>query len=797
MRKIHIITILFWGFSLSAQNDLKSYQWRDHLPYNTAFSVTNQGNKIFAVSNVCVFSYNKSDNSYDRLNKVYGYSDIEPTIVKNNPYNNALMIVYKNSNIDIVKDGVIINVSDLLRKQNIGDKTVNSITFNGPLAYLSCGFGIVVFNTETFEFKDTYIIGPGATNLNVYQVALSTTDIFAATKSGIYKASLTSPNLSSYTSWSKVTNLPAGPYNAIVYFGGKIIANFSKFTLSNQTLLQDTLFQFDGTSWSKYTSKIYVMGPSNSYFIRAMSVSDDNTKFFTCDQWGFEAFDVSGNIAARVWDFGFPYTSVFGVVSDPSETDVYWAATTSQGLLKVKNQASSAVALSAQTYFINGPSSSGSAQIAIMDNKVVVAPAYLDLGQFPSFNQNSVYSFHENTWTTALKVDTDYLFDISTVTFDRNDKNHYYAGNWYNGVIEYQNDVQIQRYDYTNTAGLVHQTDYPGSTITRVGGVTTDRDNNLWVALGETQHLFSVKKAGTNTWISLDFAAITGTSLTNLQRLSQIIVDSSKQVWGISYGTGLFVYKADANFSQPNNSNAKKLINITGKGGLPTLEVISIAEDKNGDIWVGTNKGIYVFYNPESIFTQTTGWDAQPIYIEQDGQTQLLLQTDEVTCVTVDGANNKWCGTRSSGLYCFSPDGQKQLYHFTTDNSPVFSNSIIDVKVNPKTGEVFISTNKGMLSFQNITTEGFENFTNVYAYPNPVKPNYDGPILIHGMINNAVVKILDVAGNFVFETISQGGQAVWNGKNFSGSRVASGVYIVLCQTSDGDQKIMTKIMLLN
>jgi ligand-binding sensor domain-containing protein len=275
-----------------------------------------------------------------------------------------------------------------------------------------------------------------------------------------------------------------------------------------------------------------------------------------------------------------------------------------------------------------------------------------------------------------------------------------------------------------------------------------------------------------------------------------VIVDSTQQVWVVAYNLGLFLYKYDGTYTQPNNSNAMLLLNLPGRGGLPSIQIISIAEDKNRDIWVGTDKGVYVFYNPESISPNTTGWDAQPIYIQQDGKTQLLLQTEEVICIAVDGANNKWFGTKS-GVYCFSPDGQKQLYHFTTDNSPLFSNTITALRVSPTTGEVFIGTDKGLLSFQNTVIEGFDKFTGVYAYPNPVKPNYDGPILIHGMINGATVKIIDVAGNFVYETTSKGGQAVWDGKNFSGQRVASGVYLVLCSTSDGDKQVMTKILVLN
>jgi len=707
-----------------------------------------------------------------------------------------LIIIYKNSNIDVLKNGAITNVSDLYRKQNIGDKTVNSITFKGPLAYLACGFGIVVFDTETFEFKETYIIGPGATNLFVYQVAFSGTSIFAATKSGLFQAPLNSPNLSSYASWNKVTGIPNGPYNGVVYFGGNIITNFSKYIQTNNPSAQDTIFQFDGTNWSKYP---YIGLPFP--FVNKISVSDDNSSFMILDNWGFRAFSTSGTVLIQYWGNLYSANSwqyVSDAIPDPTENGAYWLADKVYGLYKVKG---TPLVDPIFNYQINGPSSISdisSAQLLIQNDKVIMAPAFLDVGMFNNYNQDNIYSFTDNTWKQAIKQDTALLFDINCIAFDRNDETHYYGGSWFNGLIEYKNDKEIARYDYSNTNNLIHSTDYPGSTVTRVGGLATDKDNNLWIGLGEAQRLLSVKKAG-GGWESLDFTNINAVngSPGPYPRIRQVMIDSSKQVWALSYGIGLYVYKFDGTFAQPNASNAKKLQNIVGQGGLPSNEVICMTEDKSGDIWVGTDKGIYVFYNPESIFTQPSGWDAQPVYIQQDGKTQLLLQTEEVSTIAIDGANNKWCGTRKGGLYCFSADGQNQLYHFTTDNSPIFSNEISDVKVNPKNGEVFISTDKGTLSFQNIVTEGTENFSDVYAYPNPVKPNYEGPILIHGMINGAIVKILDVAGNFVFETTSKGGQAVWNGKTFSGQRVASGVYIVVCATSDGEQKIMTKILLLN
>ncbi|MGZ3862063.1 MAG: type IX secretion system anionic LPS delivery protein PorZ [Bacteroidia bacterium] len=795
MRKICTFFTLFCGLLLNAQNDLKPYQWRDHLPYNQAFSVTNQGNKIIAAASECAFSYNKDNGTFDRLNKVYGYSDIEPVIVKNNPYNNALVVIYKNSNIDIVKNGTVTNASDLLRKQNIGDKTVNSVTFSGPYAYLACNFGIVVFNTDANEVKDTYIIGPNATNLQVYQVALSNTDIYAATKSGLYKASLSSPNLSSYTSWSKITGIPNGPYNAVAYFGGKVITNFSKKILSGAGMA-DTLFQFDGATWNKYSAKLYIGG---TYEIHKI-ISSSNNQLLITDQWGFEAYDANGSNVARIWDFNLGWTPVLDIIPDPTETNFYWVATAEKGLLKAKSLAGQNNADTVNIYSINGPTNSYAASFAFKDDKMIVAPSYVGFDMFNNYLQSNVYHFLDNTWgesvTPASQNDT--IFDIINVAFDVNDKNHYYATTWWNGVKEYINDEQVARYDCQNTNNELHIIDtyVSGFPLTRTAGLCMDKDNNLWVGMGESQHLLSVKKPD-NTWKSFDFANIIGSGA--LPRVSHIIVDSSKQVWAVAYGMGLFVYKFDGSYSQPNPSNAKRVTNAVNAGGLPSNEVICITEDRSGDIWVGTDKGIYVFYNPESIFTQTSGWDAQPIYIEQDGKTQLLLQTDNVVCISVDGANNKWCGTRASGLYCFSPDGQKQLFHFTVDNSPLFSNNILDVKINPKTGEVFVATDKGMLSFQNTIIDGFEDFKSggVYAYPNPVKPGFEGPILIHGMIDGATVKIIDAAGNFVYQTTSKGGQAMWDGKRFNGARASNGVYMVICSTPDASDRVMTKILLQN
>jgi hypothetical protein len=233
-----------------------------------------------------------------------------------------------------------------------------------------------------------------------------------------------------------------------------------------------------------------------------------------------------------------------------------------------------------------------------------------------------------------------------------------------------------------------------------------------------------------------------------------------------------------------------------GNGNLPEDQVLSMAEDLDGEMWLGTLQGLVVCYAPQNIF-DGGNFDAQPVLFEEDGVVQKLLGTEQVTAIAVDGANKKWFGTQNAGVFYTSEDGTETIYHFTKDNSPLLSNGILDIEVDNETGEVFFGTAEGVVSFRNAATTGNDDFTDVYAYPNPVRPEYVGPIFIRGLATNAQVKITDVQGNIVFETVAEGGQAIWYGTNLSGERVASGVYIANMNNEDGSLKETTKILIIN
>jgi hypothetical protein len=798
LRRIFLfITILCSG--LQAQNPLKAYQWRSHLAYNKAWSVTEYNNRIYCVTTIPdpgndpfykqsyqgLFYYDKSDNSYNRLSKVEGLSDVDPILVKRNPYNNTLFIGYDNANVDILHGDGVLNVSDIKRKQIIGSKKINSVTFSGRYALVSTSLGIVVIDTDNGDVKDSYILGPNGTYLNVYECAFDSTKIFAATSAGLYYAPLNSPNLSNFLEWTKETSLPSGPYNCVVNFRGTIIANFSRFIQSNQNpanLMQDTLYMFNGSSWIEYPYKVHDL---YSYTIRKIVADDATNRVAFVDAVTIDVKDDTGGSVYRLWRYSLSegitaYDFVFD--SDPSR---YWVADRILGLVAYKADISHQEALEYSRYVPNGPNTFLANDIKIHNKKIVVAPSFLSDYPGNSYFQEGLYINENETWRHVRKVTGGPFFDINCVAIDPTDDTHLYAGSYSGGVFEFKGDTVVNIYNNANSP--LPLADASGGIDTRVTSVETDPDGNLWVGTAYSRKCITARDPA-GSWHSLQFG--------NSVITDQLIVDKNKQVWLTTLTPGIVVYKHDGTFAAPTAANSYTISTADEDGKISGSVIYCLAEDKEGDIWIGTNKGVFVIYDPESIIANQS-YKAQQIYIQENNVTKILFETEDVSCIAVDGANNKWIGTRKSGVFCVSPDGQKELYHFTKDNSPLFSNNIIEIAVNPENGEVFFSTEKGLISFQNTVTEGLEDFTNVYAYPNPVKPNYTGPVMIKGLIDGSSLKIIDVAGNFVYETIVEGGQAVWNTKNFKGERVASGVYMAMCAATDGSKKAVCKILVIN
>lgn len=770
---LFFISLLFAQL-ITAQN-VGIRQWKDYLSYKNAVSVAEGGGKVYCATRSGIFTFNKSDNSIERLSKVNGLADVEATVLNYNKFSNKLLIAYKNSNIDIIDNtGTITNLADIKRKSILGNKSINNIYFINQYAYLACGFGIIIIDMNKIEVSDTYYIGPNGSSINVRDITSDDTYFYAATDVGIYTALKTNPNLANYSAWSLMNGLPTGIYNTITEFNGRIYTNFSKFLISDASQ-QDTMYVYDNLSWNYFGGNGYTVNSLKTYNNQLVIAFDNMVS----------KYDINLSLTGSYTAYMFPYTGGY-VNSKQAVLDsdaILWIADNNFGLVSVK---------AGNTYdfrYPDGPSSSNIVAMSLSDNNLAVAPG----GGGDGYYVDGIYFYNGTDWTNTKGnfppiVNLDTTFDIKNVLVDPFNSKKVYASTGAYGVIEFYDGVPLKHY-HQNNSSLQTLQNIPGYTPIWTSGLAVDATNNLWVSNSGAPFCVSVKKSD-DTWQALNFSPIIGNP-----ELGQILVDKLDQKWVVlTRGSGLLVYNGAA--TPPSNANTKKLSTAAGNGALPSTNVFCLAEDLDGEIWVGTDKGIAVFYSPAAIFSGEN-FDAQQILIEQDGHVQILLETELIQAIAIDDANRKWIATANSGVFLMSPDGTKQIHHFDETNSPIFSKDVKSIVINHKTGEVFFGTTKGIISYRGTSTEGFEFFTDVYSFPNPVKSNYNGPIAIKGLVNNTTLKITDISGALVYETKSEGGQAIWYGKNFNGERVSTGVYMVFCTSEDGSQKIATKILFIN
>jgi ligand-binding sensor domain-containing protein len=352
-------------------------------------------------------------------------------------------------------------------------------------------------------------------------------------------------------------------------------------------------------------------------------------------------------------------------------------------------------------------------------------------------------------------------------------------------LLKIVNDVPKILYNQTNS-GLESITFLgPNYIDVRINGAAFDKSGNLWLNNSLIQKGLKVFKAD-GQWQSFSLDGILDKSID--ASMGRLIIDKNGTKWWCTNTDGLISYNESIN-------KFKKITFGSDKGNLPTTDVRAIAVDNRNQLWIGTKKGLRVLSNVSAFLTEDQ-MTTNSIIILDNGLAQELMYEQFITDIVVDGANNKWIGTADSGVFLVSPNGQETKYHFTTNNSPLPSNTINDIDINSTTGEVFIATTKGLISFKGTATKANEDLNNVYVYPNPVRPEYEGTVKIAGLLDKANVKITDVEGNLVYETTSEGGTIEWDTTAFGKYKVASGVYLIFVAAQDGIETKVKKVMII-
>lgn len=773
----HILTIIlfsFFSFTVLAAN-FNTTGWKTYLSYNNTNSVEESNDQVFVVAEGSLYTYGKEDNSIKQYYKGNGLNDNTISLIRYNKQTKSLLIIYDNSNIDILEGGVATNLPYLSTSTSIRDKQINSVLVHDEYAYLSTAFGIVVINMAKKEIKDTYKL-----SLNITSCAIQNGNIYASTtnkaevSSGIIYASL-KENLLDKANWK--------PYG---------LSNLSdSHTISAIASFKNTLFYLVSQQGIFYENNGELSQIINSSTLKYMKVIgeklaciDNSRVFIVSDTQKFDQINLSINDISTY------------------QADKYWIAEGSKGLRSIQRKGSNSFEVLNEPIILDGPYSNSAFDIVCKNDKVYMIIGGKDLLNGKRFDKGGyILTYDYDKWSfidpkeaqkklNLPRNPRDYT-SIAVTTDDSNDE-IVYASSMGDGVIQYKNGTPVQSYNEKNafkeTAGGY------GSGYCYIDGLAFDKNGNLWMTSSEVNHAVLVlDKAG--AWHRLDIEQLRG-----VYTINDILITSTNDKWiYVPRNTPKLVMIPNSeSLDEVSSYEFTTLIDTDGKELTPS-NYTCVAEDKDGYIWVGTNRGAVYFTKPRISSAEdkaATRCTRVKYTNEETGNLAYFLDNVVVTTLKVDAGNRKWIGTKGNGVYVLDNDNETIVYQFNTTNSPLLSDNIYDIEINDKTGEVFIGTDKGLNSYQGEASEGKSDYSEIYAYPNPVRPEHMDKVTIVGLMDNSNVKITDLNGNIIYQTKSLGGQAIWNCRNANGSRVATGVYLVLASTEEASESVVTKIIVV-
>lgn len=781
MRKFLLLLGLIIAISsnLIAQNGLAIGQWRSHLPHIVGQWVTQSDEKVFYATEWAIVSFDKGDFSTDYLSAVDGLSNTGVRMIKYVPGSDILIIVYNNSVIDLVKPDEIFTLNQIRNFQGIvGEKTIYDIAIESDsIIYLAANYGVSKLNISANQFTFTTFTGVDTRSVRTFE-----NNLYIATEEGIYFTPTTNPNITDISSWQWLGQAEGLPpvYETVAL---ETYQNHLYFNVN------DTLFRWQENKLERLHFEenfdLQYLTAEGEHLLAGYRCTTPNC--FQGKALYFNADNTFGVLAANCT--GSPNYAV------QDEQSRVWFGDRFRDFRMVN----SVTDANCNLMTLNSPYSEFSREMTIYNHQLWMAAGGVDQTFSYRFLDHGFASLIDGQWTIYNRFTRpellgedkansgDDLFDfISIAVNPANGK--VYAGSFYEGLIEFDGE-NMTLYNEKNSS-LDNSVGDPQRT--RISGLAFDEDNNLWVANHTAERPISVLKSD-GEWQSFRPNC-------NVTEIHQMAIDQSGFKWFVtsSSSSGLLVFD-EGNIEDLTDDRCR--VFTSNNSNMPTNLANCVAVDLDGDVWVGTAQGIIIFECGSSAFDEQCIGTLR--VVELDGFGAFLLSTQEVQSIAIDGANRKWIGTKN-GVFLLSPTGEEQIAHFTTENSPLFDNNITDIAIDQETGEVFIGTDKGIISYQSDATQGGRvNSSNVEVYPNPVRPEYTGPIAIKGLARDANVKITDISGRLIYETEARGGQAIWDGMDYNGRRAASGVYLVFSTTNArltgfaAPDAVVAKIVVIN
>lgn len=743
--KRSLFFIGYWMLALHAFSQAPPIgSWRVHHSYAGTIEVV-QGDKIYTATPEAIFSTNNTG-QFEYFNKLTGLAEASIATICWDTETAQLVVAHTNNNLDVIKGGLVKNIYDLVRTSRI--QKINSIYCEKGLAYASTNIGVVVIDLLKYEIKESWILGSGGNTLDVFSLTKSLGNWYAATPNGIYTTAITNTNIADAKSWTifynAANNMPVKKISSAPT-GLIIEKNDSLLLIQPNSTATTTLFYKPAEqikAWQFNEQKITI------------ATTDKQTSKARVHQ--FTMGNATGLVFEQPALLINPNACIFS-------NGIIWISDGLTGLVKLDPSSNSFVKM-----IPGGPG--GQITTALLASSTGVLAA--------SNTKKGLTILENGKWQAQNGLDS--VTGVQSIAINYLDNSIWLTTSEL-GVAKWQNN-KVQLFNPRNSS-LMGTTN--NSCFT--SGVVADSKGNTWVSnTGTTKSIHVYQPDG--KWTGF-------TNLFGITDAGNIVIDDAGQIWCVTKNAnGLLVYNPGNSLTTSTDDRWKHYKAGTGIGNLPSNQVNCTVKDKNGFMWVGTDRGIGIIQCTENIFTPA-GCDALLPVVQQDRFAGLLFKDENVQTIAVDGADRKWVGTKN-GVWLISANGEKVIYRFSSSNSPLPGNDVSKISIDPITGEVFMATNSGLCSFRSTATEALTTQQKVLVFPNPVPPGYNGSIAIRGLTNNALVKITNLYGALVFQTRALGGQAIWDGKNTNGTKVASGVYLVICRDDSGTEKITTKITIV-
>ncbi|MGI9526802.1 MAG: two-component regulator propeller domain-containing protein [Weeksellaceae bacterium] len=737
--------LFFISFLVLTQYTQAQSRWTDHFNYTEVKQIIPIQDKLYCVSSNALFTYDLSTAEVEKISKVNLLNGVKPTSAAYNSDLDYLLIGYENGELDILGEKSE-NFIEIPLDDYTGSKKINHLSTAGNIMLISAAYGVSIFDLERREFAETTFFRTGGNYTAVNESEIFDGYIYAASKTGV-KFHPIDEFIPNYNNWQSASGLPKQEFQHVQRFNDILLASSG-----------GSLYALQNGQWQLK----HIFAP-----IADLNVVDQTLIVSTQHQVHILNESLQITSQQTVSDIILSATYINGTI---------YAGTQNEGLINTQTK---------EKIYPDGPFSNEAYAVNAQDEYIWISPGGQQNFNQPNFNRNGFFYFDGKAWQHYQNESMNNATDIIHISYNPQNTHQFAVSTWGDdwGLFEFEEEKLKNIYFdiFKNQHGTKNG-------VVRLGGSTYDDQGNLYVTQThisptEEGHSAIHKKTPQGQWSSIKF----NPPYSNGAGIKNPIVDRSGYIWAAqTRGDGVVV---------TNMSTFYRITTGEQSGDLPSNNVYAVEVDKNGTAWIGTQQGLRVKRNPIRAL-EAGNYTTDPVIIVQNGVPEALLTDTAINDITTDSSNRKWIATQGAGVFYISDSGTEIIHHFTADSYPLPSNNVNSIAVDTSTGIVYFATEAGLVSYKGDAVDTGDGFADVIAYPNPVRPGYEGPVTIKGLANRTEVKITDVVGNLIYKGKEAGGIVQWNQTNLKGQKVASGIYIVMLISGDGLETQTTKIAIV-